>query len=661
MSTLPKRDTEIPRRPLLWLAAALLFTLPPLFDALAVWVPALLLLTIAAKFWMEPRGYRLRFATLKLVLAALGLAAIDLSYGGITGLEPGVSLIAVLLALKILEAYTAREFHFMVMLGLVLCLCGFFLAQDLAPSLCLLFAFTLLLTALVQFHRRSAAGVWPPLRTACILVGQAFPLLVLLFLLFPRVTTGFRLLAPSSTGAAGLSDRLSPGSVASLAKSSAVAFRAEFPDGKVPPADALYWRALVMSQGDGMEWRAPSWPAMRSRLPQNPAARDSVRQWITIEPHDEHWMFALDWPDAAPPGAMLAPGNYLWSWQAITKPRRYEVISSPRTQRKEFQAREKTLLLEVPATISPAVRDLAQSWATAEHDPRAIVQRGLEFFRTQNFRYSLSPGEYSKDDLEEFLFRRRVGFCEHYAGSFATLMRLAGVPARVVVGYLGGEWNAMGQFFLVRQADAHAWCEVWLPESGWTRVDPTSVVAPARVSLGLAAFLDQSARARGSNVTFSRALARQSVFANVRIAWQWLNYTWDTHVLSFDADAQQAFVKDIGIPGATPTSLLLWSGIIAVIVVAAMGAWMHLRARPRSDPVKLLYAHFCRKAARLGATRAPHEGPLDFANRAAQSLPTESEHIRRISTHYVNLRYSPDFDSSVLQRFAREVELFGSS
>jgi protein-glutamine gamma-glutamyltransferase len=661
MSTALKRDTQIPRRPLLWLAAALSFTLPPLFDALALWVPSVLLLTIAAKFWMEPRGYHLRFASLKLMLAVLALAAIYFSYGEIKGLEPGVSLVAVLVALKILEAHTAREFHFMVMLGLVLCLCGFFLVQDLAPSLCLLLAFTLLLAALVQFHRRSATdGVWPPLRTACILFAQAFPLLVLLFLAFPRVTTGIRLLSPSSTATLGISDRLSPGSIASLANSTAVAFRAEFPDGKVPTPDALYWRGLVMSQCDGMEWRAPGWPAMRSRAPQNQSPRDSIRQWITIEPHGEHWMFALDRPDTAPSGAMLAPGDYLWSWQPLTKPRRYEVISSRRSRRNELQAREQTLLLEVSATISPAVRNLAQSWGTPDRDPRNIVQRGLEFFRTQGFRYSFSPGEYKNNDLEQFLFRRRVGFCEHYAGSFATLMRLAGVPARVVVGYLGGEWNAMGRFFLVRQSDTHAWCEVWLPESGWTRVDPTSVVAPDRVSLGFAAFLDRSAQMRGAQPAFTRAWTRQPVFAKIRAGWQWLNYTWDTHVLSFDADAQQSFVKDIGVPGTTPISLLLWSGILVVTLVGIIAAWMHLRARPPRDAVKLLYARFCRKAARFGATRHPTEGPLDFANRAAQSLPDQSERIRRISTHYVSLRYAPHSDPSALQQFAREVELFGS-
>jgi transglutaminase-like putative cysteine protease len=660
MSTLAKRDRLIPRRPLLWLAAALLFTLPPFFETLAPWVPTLLLLTIAAKFWMEPRGYQLRLAALKLLLAALGLGAIFWSYGAIEGLEPGVSLVVVMMSLKILEAHTAREFNFMVMLGLVLCLCGFFLVQDLAPSLCLLLAFALLLAALVQFHRRSSGGgVWPPLRTACVLVAQAIPLTVLLFLLFPRVTTGFRLLAPSSAGAVGFSDRLSPGSIAALATSNAVAFRVEFPDGKIPPLDQLYWRGLVMSECDGMEWRAPNWPATNPHLMVNPPPAESIRQWITIEQHGGHWMFALDWPANAPPGAMLAPGNYLWSWQAITKSRRYEVTSVPRLVRKELRPRERQLMLEVPATISPAVRELAQSWVVADSQPRSIVNRALKFFQ-EGFSYSLTPGEYKKNDLEEFLLHRRVGFCEHYAGSFATLLRLAGVPARVVVGYLGGEWNTLGRFFLVRQSDTHAWCEVWLPENGWTRVDPTSVVAPERVSSGLAAFLERSASARGTNTAFTRTFAQQPVFARIRLAWQTLNYVWDTRVMSFDADAQQELFTGIGFSKVTPLTLLFWSLIITAVIVTLMTAWMHFRARARPDPVKLLYAQFCRKAARLGATRHPTEGPLDFSNRAARFLPEQSERIRLISTHYVNLRYSPNIDAFVLQQLAREVELFSS-
>src|SRR5438477_3166244 len=162
------RDRSIPRRPLLWLAAALLFTLPPMFGSLVRWVPYVFLLAVALKFWMEPRGYRLRFATLKLLLAVAALLAILASYGSLKGLEPAISLLVVLISLKVLEAHTAREFQVMVMMGWVLCLCGFFLAQDFATALCLLTAFALLLVALIHFHRASSPGaIWHPLATAC--------------------------------------------------------------------------------------------------------------------------------------------------------------------------------------------------------------------------------------------------------------------------------------------------------------------------------------------------------------------------------------------------------------------------------------------------------------------------------------------------------------
>ena len=658
-----KRDTRIPRRPLLWLAAALLFVLPPMFDGLVIWVPTLLLVAIMAKFWMEPRGYRLRFLPLKVVLVVAAVIAIFISYGAIKGIEPGVSFIIVLMSLKIFEAHTVREFHFMVMLGWVLCLCGFFLAQDLAIAVCIMIAFTLLTTALVQFYRGLAAGrIWPPLRGALILLAQAVPLIVLLFLLFPRVTTGFRLLlTPNLTSASGFSDRLSPGSVESLASSTAVAFRAEFPDGNLPPRAPLYWRGLVLTQGEGMEWRSREAPRATAHSPQEVRSGNTIRQWVTIEPHGENWMFALDRPVTAPPGAFLTPGSYLSSWQRIMKPRRYEVRSSLEIARQELEPHERKRVLEVPESISPRVRELAQSWSAADPNPHAIVGRALDFFRTQRFRYSLSPGEYKRNDLEEFLFRRRIGFCEHYAASFATLMRLAGVPARVVVGYLGGEFNEMGHFYLVRQSDTHAWCEVWLPDTGWMRVDPTNVVAPERVNFGFESFLERSASAGEISRGFTRTFARQPFFAKIRVTWQTLNYAWDSRVLGFDAEAQDALTKEIGLPDLRPVSLLFLSAILAAGFAVILATWMQLQARAHPDPIHSLYARFCAKATRLGAPRDPAEGPVDFARRAGRILPRESERIATISNCYVGLRYGPKIDLSMLHQFAHEVRLFGSA
>jgi hypothetical protein len=273
----------------------------------------------------------------------------------------------------------------------------------------------------------------------------------------------------------------------------------------------------------------------------------------------------------------------------------------------------------------------------------------------------LTPGEY--ENLEEFLFRRRVGFCEHYAASFATLMRLAGIPARVVVGYLGGEYNDLGHFFLVRQADTHAWCEVWFPESGWTRVDPTSAVAPGRANLDLTSFLETRIAFGQMGVRRSALIARllrSGVFTNARFIWQTLSYEWDTRLLAFDADVQDIFLTSIGIASSGPVLLIIEILLAAIALLALYFAWMQLRTRSRVDRIKALYEFFCRKVARLGVTRDPCEGPSDFAQRAAQSLPNESNRIRQIADTYILLRYAPQPEPGMVDRFKKEVNAFGA-
>ena len=668
-----KTDTSIPRRPVLWMAAALLFTLPPFFDSLAIWVPWLFLVSLGLKFWMEPRGYRLRSVVLKLLLVATGLTTAFISYGSVRGVEASISLLVVLVSLKILEAHTAREFRVMVLIGWMLCLCGFFLSQDFGTALCLLIAFALLVVALVQFHRgASPSAVWPPVGTTCKLLLQASPLVVLFFLLFPRINAGFRFeLRPFRSANIGFSDQLSPGSIAALANSSEIAFRAEFPGSSTPPSGPMYWRGLVMSRCNGMEWRAPYTPRPKSppstsdvegsgAVPAQSSNAKEIQQRITLAPHGARWMFALDRPIKAPSGAMLARGDYLSSVQPIRKARRYDVVSSE-FNGNEITAKERAEALEIPASISPAVRDLARSWTVQNPDPRGVVNSALQFFRTQGFSYSLTPGDY--EGLDEFIFRRRAGFCEHYAASFATLMRLAEIPARVVVGYLGGEYNDLGHFFLVRQADAHAWCEVLLPEKGWTRVDPTSAVAPGRSSLDLTSFLETRV-ASGQigprrNALIARLL-RSGVFTNARFIWQTLSYEWDTRFLAFDADVQDVLLTSMGIASRGPFFLVVEILLVAIALLAIYFACMQLRARSRVDRVKALYDYFCRKTARLGVPRDPCEGPLDFARRAAQSLPNESSRIQQIADTYILLRYAPQPAPGMLDTFAKDVNAFGA-
>jgi hypothetical protein len=289
------------------------------------------------------------------------------------------------------------------------------------------------------------------------------------------------------------------------------------------------------------------------------------------------------------------------------------------------------------------------------------VNSVLQYFQSQGFRYSVTPGEYGKNDLDQFLFHRRIGFCEHYAASFATLMRLAGIPARVVAGYLGGEYNDLGHFVLVRQADAHAWCEVWLAETGWTRVDPTTAVAPGRASLDLISFLERGSASNQGGArrsAFAMRLARSALITDIRLAWETLSYEWDTRVLAYDADVQDVVLNSIGLANRGSFVLIIEILIVAIALLVIYFGWMQLQTRSRTDRVKALYERFCQRAARLGVRRDSWEGPSDFSRRAALLLPNESERIRQISNTYIALRYAREPAGVAIDRFAKEVRAF---
>lgn len=657
--------TRIPRRSLLWLSAAFLCLVPTFMGNITGWAPLVFLCSLLAKFWMERTDRRLRSLPLKILLALAVIGAVFMSYGSPREVEFGVTLLVGLTSLKILESQTAKDFHVLIMLGWVLSLCAFLLSQTFAVALAILGAFMLLVAALVQFHRRSAPGgpVWPPLLTTINLCAQALPIVLLLFFLFPRGSGAMRLrFLGTPKDSVGFSGQLSPGTVAAVASSDDVAFRAEFPDGNMPPRQDQYWRGAVLWQGDGLNWDGGS-PLDRVR-PNEHRAGVPIRQRITIEPHAGRWLFALDRPLTAPPEATLEPGRYLQSERPVSAIRRYETLSASQAGEQSLHPRERTASLRPPSVVSPAVHALVQTWIGAQGDSRATVAAALKFFRTQGFVYSLSPGQYvGPNALDDLLFRGKAGFCEHYAAAFATLMRVAGIPSRVVVGYLGGQFNQYGDYLLVRQSDAHAWCEVWLPESGWTRVDPTSVIAPERLNLGslrdmqTTSVRNEQAPEHGTQT--SNKLPAGGVLSEARLAWDTVNYAWDSRVLSFDLDGQQEFLASIGLERIPGLSKLLMLVAAATLLLGGYAAFVWHKSRAEPDVVKQLYIAFCGKAARLGAAKPATEGPADFALRAAHLLPHHAERIHRIASNYIALRYSLHPQPATMRRFAAEVRAFG--
>lgn len=639
----------IPRRPLLLLAAAMLFTVPAMFGNLAWWVPSSFLGALVLRFIMDWRGAHLRSLPLKVLLMLGGTGAVALSYNSLIGPEPGLSICLVLIGVKILEAHTGRDFHVLAALGWFASLAQIIITQSLNISICSGIAFVIVLAAVMMFHRSSTAtgALLCTFRDTGVLLLQSVPLVVALFFFFPRGNGGLGIfLRTSFGGQSGMSDTLSPGSISSLALSNKVAFRAVFPEGGSAEPSGMYWRGGILTEADGLTWTMAK-DDQDAQDPE-PGAGNPIRQRILLQPHGGRWIFALDRPTNVPRGMFMSSGNVLFAKEPVQSTLQYEVLSQPNNQPKELPPFDRRACLQLKR-LSPAVQTLALSWKQGAPTPNAIVEKGLEFFKKGKFRYTLTPGKYGKDDLEDFLFRRRAGFCEHYAAGFATLMRAAGIPARIVIGYNGGEYNALGRYMIVRQFCAHAWCEVWLPGTGWKRVDPTSAA-----TAGGAADRD----AFGSTLDSAAwALRKHGFFHNLQLAWDMVSYEWDSRVAGFDEYAQQSLFMEHGFDSG-PIALL---GCLMVAGAGLLGLqWLLAlwKSRPRHDPLVLLYEQFCQRAGVLGAERQPCEGPLQFAQRAAESIPSQSERIRRIAKLYIDLRYSARPEGTAKEKLAREVKLF---
>jgi transglutaminase-like putative cysteine protease len=633
-------SSNVATLPLIGMVLALVAAIIPLAEKIAGWVLLGFLGACIARVLLNRPGARLPSVPVKLLLFAGSVGGVALSYGSPVGIEPGFSILVALVGLKLIEANGPRDFHVLAMLGFFLALCDLFFSQDLIRWLYIGAIVLLVLATLVRFHRGAASRYSSSAWFAVKLIVQSIPIAALLFLFFPRVYGGFRFqFSQSLMNIGGMSDRLSPGSVSSMALNNAVVFRADFPDGNIPPISAMYWRGGVLWRGDGLTW-VPVLFFLRNEYHAGPMSGAPIRQRISLQPHGGRWLFALDRPVELR-GANYLPGGVLQSKRTILSRFRYEVLSRPNDRETTLPRDQREAALQLPAYIDPRVKALVESWKAGNARPEQIIDAATLYFHREHFVYTLQPGGYNdRDGLGEFLFERRQGFCEHYAAAFATLMRVAGIPSRIVIGYHGGEFNSLGQYVIVRQSDAHAWCEVWLKDSGWERVDPTDVIAPDRISSSLASYLESHAPQNDAGAA-DRSLAAtgwREIRHDFQLAWDSVNYQWDLHILNFDEEAQTNFLMSLGLGSLSWTDILFWVLIVTALFVAMLSYFLR-RTREPVDKVAKGYAGFCHALARAGLPREPWEGAQHFAARAAERFPEQAPVIERISSLYIALRY----------------------
>lgn len=604
------------------------------FAAHALRLPLWLSLTVAlALLWRLAPFWRREAATqraVKWLLTMASIAGIIFEHGTPFGAEGGVSLVVLTAAMKVLESKGRRDHGVVVLIGYFLILAA--LIHHQGPGMAVwLMATALALTAsqiVAQGQRVPALG--PVLKQGGLIILQSLPLAILLFLLFPRLPALMGGLIPVSSASTGLSDSMRPGSISQLIRSDEIAFRVDF----VPPrrdGNRLYWRGPVLWRYDGDLWQREE------------QAGDAVdAQWlgpamdytVTLEPHQQHWLPVtglaarlslatadgtadLEWMRAQPVRERLRYSVHAWLKY------RLETVLSP-------QRRARALVL--PPGYNPRTLALARHWAALEPTPEGRVRRALALFREQPFHYTLSPPRLGKQAIDEFLFDSRRGFCEHYAAAFVVLIRAAGVPARVITGYQGGEMNPLGDYWIVRQRDAHAWAEVWLPGQGWVQVDPTAAVAPSRVEVGLAAALPAAERPLIGLDTAWLKPTRQLI--------DLVGYGWNKWVLGYDFQSQQRLLNGL-YPGLASLRGMLWTLLVGGALLLAGSALVVLRrpAQPQRDEIRRGYARFRQRLARVGVAAAASEGPADFARRAARARPDLAADILSISDLYIQLRY----------------------
>jgi len=638
-----------------WLGTLLLAAQVPLLSFVPLWVAGFGAMLVALRFFLLHRD-RLRAGALPARIPSWALAlfavaaglAIRQSFGYFLGRDPSVAFLYVLIGIKFLETRTTRDASLLVCLASFLVVTPFFYNQSLLAAIAALPAL-LLLGAVLQVLALPAAGPafahWrvPVLRSAK-LFAQGIPLALVLFVLFPRLTGPLWGLPADHMGKSGLSDRMAPGTITELSLSDAVAFRVDFAD-VVPLSAQLYWRGPVLTRFDGWEWTGIARP--NGQLTRSDAK--PIAYTVTLEPHYKPWLFALDLPAALPRAAtdagagaptselaLLTRDQQLIARTPVSQPLRYEQLSILRDAyppADDVQAAfELAEALRLPPG-NPGTRALARELRDRAPADRAFVRAVLDYFRNEPFVYTLSPGElFEHDIIDGFLFDSRRGFCEHYASSFVALLRAAGIAARVVTGYQGGEMNPSGGYMIVRQSDAHAWAEA-LIDGQWRRYDPTAAVAPSRIEGGIGRAL------AGEPIPLFARLDGNWLKA-VQLAWDAVNHDWRRHVIGFNYERQRSFWRDWKLDGLAAWQMVAVGAAFALLWVGALLGWLVWRRR-HQDRARALWDGVCARLARAGLPRQPHEGPLAYAARAAVRWPEFAVAFQVIGDAYAALRYGP--------------------
>ena len=625
----------------------------PLISRLPLWVTLWCL-----SFW----GYRaaalllnwpLPARSLKLALTITGILFVGVHFGIGFNRDTAIALLAIMISLKPFEIRSHRDRMVSLFLGFFVVINSLLFSGSLLMTLYMFIS--VVITSAVLVHINHPAGrLRNHFATAAGIMGISIPLMVFLFFLFPRMQGSLWGFSQSGSARTGFSNQLSPGTIAHLVRNNAIAFRVEF-KGPKPAPEQLYWRGLVFSYFDGNSWKHV--PRFSGRV--SPIQGGSpVEYTVILEPHQNKWLFALDIPVSSNAKGVVQADHTLAAPYPVRRQTTYQVLSV-RTYRIQHLSGRVEEYLQIPLYGHESAKTLAQDWSMNLGSPQKIIQAALTFFRQKDFTYTLNPPLLTKDPIDQFLFETRQGYCEHFASAFAVLMRAAGIPARIIGGYLGGEVNPYGDYLIVRQADAHAWVEVWLQDRGWIRVDPTAVVAPARLAQGMLAALPPEDQPELLGYPLLGTANRY--LRSILLGWDALNNFWSIKIIGYSFKSQKALLQMLGLQTESWQHYVkLFAGIMLLggALVFAFTIWIVKKAPPPKDEVLTIYQKYCSKLSRAGIPRSPAQGPFDYACAVISRRPDLEKSVQTITAAYIRLRYRAEKSVAEIESFKKRVHKF---
>ncbi|GGB95349.1 protein-glutamine gamma-glutamyltransferase [Marinobacterium zhoushanense] len=632
---------QISRAAVIWQLIAFAGVVIPHLAWLPFWLIGLCLATPAVRLMIHTGRWPLPHWSVKLLLILVVAAGLLLSFSRETGMDATVALLVAGLALKMVEIYHRRDALVLLYVALFVCATAFLYHQSIAMALYALLNVVLVVAALNSIYQDPLrTDLIRPLKRSLRLVSLSLPLMLVLFILFPRIGPLWSVSMNQQRALSGLSDTLAPGDISQLTKSAELAFRVRF-DGEVPGPAQRYWRSLIYSEFDGRSWRVPGDYEHRYLGAETLAQiRRSLSYEVVYEPSNRNWLVALDQPLSAPQGMRFGPGQTLYSVRSVDRRLHYRLRSALEYRLQPILSeRERSAYLQLPNEGNQRSREVAEQWwQEADQNPERFVAIVLRQF-SRSFTYTLTPPPLGQEPIDRFLFDTQQGFCGHYAGALAFLLRSIGVPARVVGGYQGGEWNPYERYITVRQYEAHAWVEYWIENRGWVRIDPTAAVSPERivetadrVFAGDPAFLADTPLARWR-------FGGSGWLVDLRRQIEALNFNWHRWVLNYQGQQMELLA---GLMGQVSMLKMVFALLLPFASVMLVMAWMQLkgrRAKPK-DPIDRALQRLISRLERLGIPRRTDETLQRYAIRVVTEYPELSAGMESLARQDEAVRYA---------------------